>query len=339
VRGTVRSEDKGEWLKAKFDKEFGKGVFEYVIVEDLEKPNGFDEAVKGVDGIAHTASPFHFKVTDPQKDLIDPAVNGTTGVLKSALKANQEGSKIKRIVITSSFAAILNPYPPVYTFTEKDWNTFSIEEFEKKGKNIDPMNAYRASKTLAERAAWDFVEANSLATDPLLSGNIFDIATINPPFVLGPIIHQCSSPQSINTSIASFYQLIVTHEKDAATATQPGGNWVDVRDVALAHVEALVRPQAGGERFAIAVGPYTFQDFLDALHSSPALKALRAKWPEQIAKVPVGSPGAGKENLTRQNILSAEKAKTILGIQCRGVEESVGDMAESLWEREAEWSK
>ena len=85
------SKDKGEYLI----KKFGSENFSYVIVEDLENENGFDEAVKGVDAIEHTASPFHFKVEDPHKDLINPAVNGTLSVLKSALK---NGDKVQRIV-------------------------------------------------------------------------------------------------------------------------------------------------------------------------------------------------------------------------------------------------
>jgi len=85
------SKDKGEFLI----KKFGSENFSYVIVEDLENENGFDEAVKGVDAIEHTASPFHFKVEDPYKDLVNPAVNGTLSVLKSAQK---NGDKVQRIV-------------------------------------------------------------------------------------------------------------------------------------------------------------------------------------------------------------------------------------------------
>lgn len=106
VRGTVRSQEKGEYLKKKFSGESDKtlkGKFEYVIVEDIEKEGAFDEVVKGVDGIEHVASPFHFKADDPQGEfcvnedevdygliscieLIGPAVKGTVGVLQSAVK-------------------------------------------------------------------------------------------------------------------------------------------------------------------------------------------------------------------------------------------------------------
>lgn len=99
VRGTVRSAAKGDYLKELYAKDGLKG-FEYVIVEDIEVAGAFDEAVKDVAGVAHTASPFHFAIdSDPQK-LIAPAVKGTLNLLNSALKE----SKIQRVVITSSFA-------------------------------------------------------------------------------------------------------------------------------------------------------------------------------------------------------------------------------------------
>lgn len=98
MRGSVRSAEKGEYLKALYAKE-GLTSFEYVLVPDVEVEGAFDEAVKGIDGIEHTASPFHFNCTEPDQ-LIKPAVQGTLGIMRSALKE----PKVQRIVITSSFA-------------------------------------------------------------------------------------------------------------------------------------------------------------------------------------------------------------------------------------------
>lgn len=135
------------------------------------------------------ASPFHFNVEDPHRDLINPAVKGTENLLRSAAKE----AGIKRVVITSSFAAIVNPFDPVFVFTEETWNEYSPKQVEEKGKDVDPARklypvrwhlgstpslisscaeAYRASKTLAERAAWDFIEKEKPG---------FDLATVNPP--------------------------------------------------------------------------------------------------------------------------------------------------------------
>lgn len=119
----------------------------------------------------HTASPFHFNAQDIQKDLLDPALHGTVGVLK-AIKAN--APTVKRVVITSSFAALVNPSKgtwPEHTYSEKDWSPLTHEEALQ-----SQAAGYRASKTFAERAAWDFVEEEKPN---------FDLATINPPMVFG----------------------------------------------------------------------------------------------------------------------------------------------------------
>ncbi|KDN49976.1 hypothetical protein RSAG8_01312, partial [Rhizoctonia solani AG-8 WAC10335] len=227
VRGTVRSASKGDYLVNLF-KSYGD-KFQYVIVEDIVKEGAFDEAVKGVDAVAHTASPFHFHADDPET-LIDPAVKGTIGVLASVHKyaptvqrivitssvaAIMDSSKpngtvftesdwntfspreietkgkaaaggvlasvhkyaptVQRIVITSSVAAIMDGSKPSGTvFTESDWNTFSPREIETKGKAAAGGDKYRASKTLAEKAAWAFLEERQPK---------YDIATINPPMV------------------------------------------------------------------------------------------------------------------------------------------------------------
>lgn len=155
VVGTVRSDGKGQYLEQLFAKQY-PGKFSYSIVEDIEHPGGFDEAVKGVQAVLHTASPFHFNSEGKALDaLVNPAVNGTRSILKSI---KDHGDQVSRVVITSSFAAILDPAnktPKLYD--EKDWNESSPANSAKDGNNQVPMDAYRASKTLAERAAWDFV--------------------------------------------------------------------------------------------------------------------------------------------------------------------------------------
>jgi nucleoside-diphosphate-sugar epimerase len=96
---------------------------------------------------------FHFNVTDTKKDLLDPAILGTTGVLK-AIKKN--APTVKHVVITSSFASILDASKgnyPGHTYSEKDWNPITLEEAD-----LNPAYGYRASKTFAEKAAWEFVE-------------------------------------------------------------------------------------------------------------------------------------------------------------------------------------
>ena len=152
---TVRSQEKGDKIKNNH-KDAGNDKLSYVIVEDIAQEGAFDKAVKSdppFEAVLHTASPFHFNVKDVQKELLDPAVIGTTGILKSIKKS---APTVKRVVITSSFASIVDGSKgarPGHTYSEKDWNPITHEEALK-----NPANGYRASKTFAEKAAWEFVE-------------------------------------------------------------------------------------------------------------------------------------------------------------------------------------
>ena len=153
---TVRSQDKADGIKKAYPK-VTTDQLDFAIVPDIEPEGAFDKAIVSdppFEAVIHAASPFHFNVTDIKKDLLDPAINGTTGILK-AIKAN--APTVKSVVITSSFASILNPKLPApasaHTYSEKDWNPITKEEAVQ-----SPPNGYRASKTFAEKAAWEFVE-------------------------------------------------------------------------------------------------------------------------------------------------------------------------------------
>ncbi|CAK5277832.1 unnamed protein product [Mycena citricolor] len=293
VRGTVRSADKGTHLVELF-KSYGDKL-EVVVVPDITADGAFDEAVKGVDAIAHTASPFHFQVHEPS-ELIGPAVNGTLGILKSALKC---GENVRRVVVTASTATVLTANLPTQTvFSEKDWNERAIEQVEKLGVEASAGDKYCASKTLAERAAWNFMKEHPEAK--------FDLTVLNPPLVLGPDIQGVSSPSELNTSSKAMYRGLT----DPA-ALVDGAPFIDVRDIALAHVRAVQREEAGGERIiVVADKPYTWQDCLDAL---PAAAVASGKYQK-------GQPGTGKD--VPQNILyDNSKGKRILGIKYHSLEE------------------
>lgn len=204
---TVRSQDKAQKIHEAHSS-LGKDKLETVIVPDIAQEGAFDEVVKtpGIEVVLHTASPFHFKISmsgpqdrrtpkkqrslcdatstdtclslpslsptaDPKKDLIDPAVIGTTGVLKAIARS---APSVRRVVVTSSFAAILDAArlsDPATTFSEASWNPVTIDDIHE-----SPAVAYRASKTLAEKAAWDFVRDKA-------NGAKFDLVTVNPPMV------------------------------------------------------------------------------------------------------------------------------------------------------------
>jgi len=305
----VRSKSKGEYLERLFE-DHPKGRFSFVIVEDIDKEGAFDLAVIGVDAVEHTASPVSLEIVGDPQALIGPAVRGTTGILESI---KRYAPTVKRVVITSSVASLVDfsKEPPLGekfpTLDETDWNTLSPKEVEERGWNAEGVHKYRASKVLAERAAWEFVEKNNADVG-------FDVVTICPPLVFGPILHEVPSETALNSSMVSFRQFTSLPAKPTEEYVEPvnkTGFWVDVRDVAAIHALALANPVAGGERFLVCSGPNTWQDILDAIH---------AALPDNT-DVAVGAPGKGKPHngLT----LSSAKAQKTFGYKFA----TVGDMA------------
>ena len=185
-----------------------------LVAADLNDADPFSAHVMDVDTIMHMASPYVINVKDPQRDLVDPAVNGTLSMLKAAAKSKT----VKRVVLTSSMAAITDE-PDGRVLTEADWNT---------GSSLT-RNPYYYSKALAERAAWDFM-AREKPT--------FDLVVINPFVVVGP-----SHTKAINSSNQILVD-IINGKYPAILALNLG--FVDVRDVADAHIAAMEKLEAEG---------------------------------------------------------------------------------------------
>jgi len=306
VVGTVRDAKKGEYLQHLFESFQRK--FTFIVIEDIQETGCFDEAVKGVDAVVHTASPFHLVADDPQ-DIIGPAVKGTTGILESILK---NGHGVKRVIITSSTASIIGPKSTVpYTFTEADWNTYSVELIQKEGKNAPGGHKYRASKTLAERSAWEFVVKHGKDIK-------FDLTTINPTLVFGPPIHEVSSFKHLNESLAQFHAYI-TSPPNEQSIIGSSGNYVDVRDTALAHVLALEIESAGGERFILSNGPFTIQKIYDILREAA------------VSNIPEGYPG--QDQAVVHNPEDGSKATRLLGLKYTTMKETVIDTLNSIQQR------
>lgn len=309
VRGAVRSESKGKYLTEYFGKRgFGSDKLEVVVVEDITKPGAFDEAVKGVDAIEHTAAPVASEVANPQ-EFMKPAVQGTVGILQSAL---EHGSSVKRIILTSSGAAILaRPSEPTL-YSEEDWNDESVQDIEQNGANAKPESGYRASKTISERAAWKFVEDHK-------SNINWDLAVINPPVVFGPCIQEVvGGPTSLNVSQRWLYDAIVDTASKSKEWLYYSSVWIDVRDLALAHVLALQKEAAGGERIAVSAGPFDLQDLVDTANSLEPYP-LPSHPPHQ------GIPGLEKTYLIRLKMDKQEKILGMTGSSLRTMEEAVRD--------------
>eukprot|EP01120_Amphizonella_sp_Union-15-10_P011499 TRINITY_DN4892_c0_g1_i1.p1 TRINITY_DN4892_c0_g1~~TRINITY_DN4892_c0_g1_i1.p1 ORF type:complete len:306 (+),score=54.10 TRINITY_DN4892_c0_g1_i1:64-981(+) len=206
VRGTVRSTKDPK--KNEFLTKMGSSL--ELVEADLMKKGSFDGAVKGCDFVLHMASPYIVDVKDPQKELVDPAVQGTITVLESCKKNN-----IKKVVLTSSMAAITDE--PIKKYTEADWNT----------KSSLTRNPYYYSKKLAEEAGHQYASENGI-----------DLVVINPVVVIGPSLNE-----AVNTSNEIFVNILngkIPSVMNIAWAL------VDVRDVALAHVLAMENEKASG---------------------------------------------------------------------------------------------
>jgi len=305
---TVRSQEKADKIKEAYP-DAGKDKLDFAIVEDIAQEGAFEEAVVSdppFEVVLHTASPFHFKVTDVQKELLDPAVIGTTGILKSIKK---NAPSVKRVVVTSSFAAILNPYEsnglwPSHTYSEADWNPITQEDALK-----SPSNGYRASKTFAEKAAWDFVKTEKPN---------FDLVTMNPPMVFGPIVHYLNSLNSLNTSNERIRDIIQGKWKEEIPAT-PIPIWIDVRDLALAHVKAFETPSAGGKRFFATTGFFSNKEIVEIISKN---------FPEYKDQLPAESVKGGEKPEFAK--VDNGRLKELLGSSFTSLEQSMVDLVKSL---------
>jgi nucleoside-diphosphate-sugar epimerase len=305
---TVRSQEKANKIKEAHPK-YGKDKLDFAIVEDIAQEGAFDKAVISeppFEAVIHTASPFHFNVTDVQKELLDPAVVGTTGILRSIKKS---APSVKRVVITSSFASIVDGTKgsrPDYTYSEADWNPITREQAVE-----NPSNGYRASKTFAERAAWDFIEKEKPN---------FTIATINPPLVLGPIVHYLNSLDTLNTSNQRIRDIVQGKAKDEIPETGVF-LWVDVRDVALAHVLAAEKEQAANKRFFVVAGYF----------SNKEIAQIVAKdYPQYKDGLPTKDTPGGDYPEGGVYKFDNSRSKEVLGLTYRSLDESIKDTVKSF---------
>jgi nucleoside-diphosphate-sugar epimerase len=273
---------------------------------DLENDAGWKEAAAGCDYVLHVASPFPSDVPKHEDELIVPAREGALRVLR----ASRDGG-VKRVVLTSSFAAIGYGHPlQDAPFDETSWT-------DPNGSDVMP---YIKSKTLAERAAWDFMARE---------GGALEMAVINPVGVLGPVLGA-----DYATSIALVQRLL-----DGAVPGCPKLYFglVDVRDVADLHLRAMTNPAAKGERFLATAGDFVsmldIAKTLKARMGAAAKKVPAREIPNWVVRLVALRDSAAKQILPelgkRKNATSA-KAKRVLGWSPRSAEEAIVATAESM---------
>ncbi len=228
VRATVRDKSNTEKYKHLNDIAESSSGKLTIFEADLLKMGSFDEAMKDCELVFHTASPFMISgIKDAQKQLIEPALNGTRNVLNSA----KENSAVKRIVLTASVVSMHGDAADMQEtkngiFTDKDWNTTSTETHQ----------PYSYSKTIAEKEAWKITKTQEQ----------FDLVTVHPGFVLGPSLTKRKDSASIDFMLSLLNGKYKTGVPDLTLGI------VDIRDLAKVHIAAAFNPKAEGRYIATA---------------------------------------------------------------------------------------
>ena len=240
VRGSVRSLSKSKKVIDAIKKEVDpKDNLEFCEL-NLLSDAGWDAAMKDCEYVLHVASPFINSEPKDENEYIRPAVDGTMRALRAAKKVG-----VKRVVLTSSMVSMLGDSAQSMDVTPETWT------------NVDAKNtsAYSKSKTLAEKAAWDFIHAQTDATP-------MELTVVNPGPVFGPSL----SGDLSGTSMTMFKQMLTGK---MPLVPQAGINMSDVRDIAKIHVLALENEKANGKRFIVTTEkPYAFQELAQLLKSN-----------------------------------------------------------------------
>lgn len=237
VRGSIRNLAKEQEVRKTLeDASVDMSNLKFVEL-DLLSDKGWEAAAEGCDYIMHVASPFAMENPKDENDMIKPAVEGSLRALRAGKKAG-----VKRVVLTSSIVAMMGSRK-TGIFTNKDWTD----------PNDPGINTYTKSKTLAEKAAWKFMEEE---------GGSMELVTVNPGAVLGPALGSNITGQTMDM----FRQMLVGKMPMVPNMAFP---MVDVRDVAIVEVKAMLSPEAAGKRMLTALAkPESFMEIAKLLKAN-----------------------------------------------------------------------
>ena len=306
VRTTVRSltrEDEVRAMLRNGGADPGGRVSFYAA--DLERDDGWGEAVAGCDYVIHPASPIPPAAPKTEDELIVPARDGVLRVLKASRDAN-----VKRVVFTSTCGAIYYGHPPQkQPFDETSWTNLDGE-----------MSAYVRSKAIAERAAWNFIKNE---------GGALEFSVVNPSGIFGPILGR---------DFSSSIELVKRLLKGAAGCPRLYFGVVDVRDVADLHLRAMTNPAAKGERFIAVSGEVMsmldIAKVLKAHLGDAAKKVPTHQLPDWFVRLAARFDPSMRQLLPLLNNIrnaTSAKAELVLGWKPRPREEAIISTAESLF--------
>ena len=305
VRGSLRTPSRETQVRDAIAAEIdAKNNLEFCQL-DLLKDEGWEEAMIGCKYVLHIASPFPFNEPKDENDLIVPAREGTLRALKAAKK-----NRVKRVVLTSSVAAIAYGHG---TYDNRlgadDWTDIN-------GPGITP---YIKSKTIAEKAAWDFINNQE--------GDLLEMSVINPAFVMGPSL----SNDIEGTSTDTFVKLL-TNQIPACPNVY--FNYVDVRDVARNHVAAMTNKDANGKRFPCTSNESVHMvEFAKILNKNGYPKVTTKTLPDIVVKFLAlfsSEMKSIKSFLNKKTLLDNSQTKEVLLWQPIPMEQTVIEMGQSV---------
>lgn len=317
VRACVRSESAREKILATFPN-YGSQL-SFAPVKDITSPEFFKDAFAdgAVTGVIHLASPVHLSPEDNKRDMLDPAINSARSIIEAA---QLFGPSVQRVINTSSMAALLDiskGLRPGYTYSEKDWNPMTYDE----AAEADPVSVYCASKALAEKGMWEFMESRN-------NKPTFSFVSVNPSMVFGPDFYPITSLAGLKASAARAWALV-----DAKDVPPPDFcGVVDVRDVAKALLSAFEIPEAAGQRYLLAKH-FEWQTAADA-----AREALEE--PDR-SRIPAGSPGSMDNGAWKSVTYGVDGSKAVreLGFEYRPLKDTMGDTIKQLLDVERKIGK
>lgn len=304
VIGVVRSLEKAK----KVHQQFGKSSkLSFEIVPELSAPNAFDPIFrkrgKDIISVIHIASPFISGATDLENQLLIPACNGTVSILNSIKQYGND--TVTRVVLTSSLLAITDLHKmgdENVTFTEKDWNPDTWASCQ-----TNSLSAYAGSKKFAEEAAWNFIREHKSSIN-------FDLTVVVPAMALGPHKFAEDVKDGLNVSNGVIDGLLCSSPK-RKLAHYMNAPFIDVRDVAKAHLIALKNANAKGQRLCVFERCFGSQDILDIMNQ---------KFPSLRGKISRG-PWPGKGDQNRGCNYNTSLSNRILGFEFLSLDQSVED--------------
>ncbi|KAJ1024853.1 hypothetical protein NDA16_002893 [Ustilago loliicola] len=315
VRVTVRREAAGQELRESLSPET-KGQLEIAIVQDITAAGAFKAALQDVTHVFHMASPLPGEgKTNAKRDFLDPAIAGTLSLLKDS----HSTSSVRKIVLTSSVASIIDAQRANTgdTFTEADWNPITYDQAIALGAKLASgpegvqqfsLYVYAASKKLAEKAAWDFVEENKPS---------FVLTTVHPAFVI-------DRPSTKNAGLSGtngmFWQVLSTRplQQDVSTS-----GYVDLEDTVQCHIKAMEKEEANGKRFLVVGGsPLNAQ----------LINWAKARGGDALPFDKVEEPANAKEIEQKVTQFDTSTTEKVLGIKFKPVQKSVEDFVDWVLE-------